>query len=96
MIYVLEAYNTDCRYREDIRYREYTSSKRRAEAFEKIPKIQFSDSGHGICFSATPHRGARLPARRELNSYVQEHLVKAYIRDANRFEKAQRKGKEAR
>ncbi len=93
MIFVLEAYNTDSRYPSDIRYRDYTTSKRRAEAFEQIPKIQFSDSGHGICFSAQPHQGPRLPKRRELDSYVQEHLVKAYIKDANTFEKARQKRK---
>ena len=73
MIYVLEAYNTDSRYPTDIRYREYTSSKKRAEAFDKIPKIQFTDSGHGIVFSAREHKGHRNPRIHELSSYVFEH-----------------------
>ena len=75
-IYLLEAYNTDSRYSQDIRYREYTASKKRAELFNKIPKIQFSDSGHGICFSAIEHRGHRLPPRNELYRYVYEQMAK--------------------
>jgi len=51
MTYELLAYNTDCRYQQDIRYREYTNSKKKAELFNKIPKIQFTDSGHGIVFA---------------------------------------------
>lgn len=75
-VYVLEAYNTDSRYQNDIRYREYTTSKKRADLFNKIPKIQFSDSGHGICFSANEHKGHRLPHRTELSKYVYEQLAK--------------------
>ena len=76
-VYLLEAYNTDSRYPDDVRYREYTTSKRRAEAFAKIPKIQFTDSGHGIAFSAREHKGARKPTRTELSSYVMSNMVKA-------------------
>jgi len=76
MIYVLEAYNTDCRYPNDIRYREYTSSKKKAEAFNKIPKIQFSDSGHGIVFCSREHSGQRKPIILILRDYVREHLAK--------------------
>ena len=75
-VYLLEAYNTNSRYSSDIRYREYTTSKRRAELFDKIPKIQFSDSGHGICFSATEHKGHREPRRTELSNYVTEQMAK--------------------
>lgn len=32
----------------DVRYRDYTTSVRKAEAFEKIPKIKFTDSSHGV------------------------------------------------
>ncbi len=74
MVYELEAYNTDSRYQSDVRYREYTSSKRRAEAFNQIPKIQFSDSGHGIVFSAREHKGKRKPRISMLSTYVFEHL----------------------
>ena len=76
-VYLLEAYNTDSRYPTDVRYREYTTSKRRAEAFAKIPKIQFTDSGHGIAFSAREHKGERKPTRTELSSYVMSNMVKA-------------------
>ena len=48
MVYELLAYNTECM--QDIRYRKYTTSKKKAEAFNNIPKIQFTDSGHGIVF----------------------------------------------
>lgn len=75
-VYLLEGYNTDSRYPNDVRYREYTTSKRRAELFNKIPKIQFSDSGHGICFSAIEHKGRRKPHRTELSSYVFEQMTK--------------------
>lgn len=74
MIYLLQAYNTDSRYPWDVRYREYTSSKRKAEAFDKIPKIQFTDSGHGIVFSAREHHGKRKPTIHEVSTYVYEHL----------------------
>jgi len=79
MIWELTAYNTDSRYQNDIRYREYTASKKKAEAFKKIPKIQFTDSGHGIVFSAWPHKGARKPNIYILKDYVKEHLEKAEI-----------------
>jgi len=75
-VYLLEGYNTDSRYSADVRYREYTTSKRRAELFDKIPKIQFSDSGHGIVFSATEHKGHRKPRRTELFHYVFEQIGK--------------------
>lgn len=74
--YLLEAYNTDSRYRDDIRYRQYTRSVKRAEAFKRIPKIQFTDSGHGIVFwsQELPSRTKRLPLIYALSTYVNEHL----------------------
>jgi hypothetical protein len=33
---------------DDVRYREYTTSERKIAAFKAIPKIQFTDSGHGV------------------------------------------------
>jgi hypothetical protein len=75
-IYELIAYNTDSRYREDVRYREYTTSKKRADLFNKIQKIQFSDSGHGIVFLGKEHTGRREPIKRELSSYVSEQMLK--------------------
>jgi len=72
MVYELIGYNTDSRYRDDVRHREYTTSKKKAELFAKIPKIQFTDSGHGIVFAAIEHRGRRKPTCHM--DYVREQL----------------------
>lgn len=73
MLYELEAYST-ANY-SDIRYRAYTTSKKKADAFESIPKIQFTDSGHGIVFSA--HLvSKRKPTNNSLSEYVRKHLNK--------------------
>ena len=69
-VWELRAWNTDSRCRDDIRYRNYTQSKKTAELFEKIPKIQFTDSGHGIVFSAWSHKGKRKPLIFTLSDYV--------------------------
>lgn len=74
-VWVLEAYGTDSRYGDDVRYRAYTTSAKRAEEFAKIPRIQFTDSGHGIVFVARPHSGKRLPVRRALSDYIGEQLA---------------------
>ena len=74
MIYELEAYNTDCRYSQDVRYRSYTSSKKKAGAFDKIPKIQFTDSGHGIVFHSREHSGHRKPNVNNLSDYVRKYI----------------------
>ena len=79
MIYELRAYNTDCRYYgSDIRYRAYTTSEKRAKMFNQIPKIQFYDSGHGICFMSRECKFGekRKPLVHVLNSYVSEHMSK--------------------
>jgi hypothetical protein len=76
MRYELEAYNTDCRYQNDVRYREYTISAKRAEAFNKIPKIQFTDSGHGIVFHSREMK-PREPRKQTINilsEYVRKHI----------------------
>lgn len=86
-VYLLKAYNTDSRYPDDIRYREYTTSKRKADLFNKIPKIQFSDSGHGIYFSAQEHQGHRLPRRTELSRYVSEQIAILTLPKATRPKK---------
>ena len=74
--WMLEAFNTDRRYRDDVRYRAYTTSSKKAVAFDRIPKIQFSDSGHGIVFAARelPPRTRKLENRYELADYVREHM----------------------
>lgn len=78
MIYELRVFNTDRRYNDDIRYRQYTSSRTLAKYFEKIPKIRFSDSGHGIVFGIYPKPTGkpRLPCINILDSYVRTELAK--------------------
>ena len=73
--WLLEAYGTDSRYGPDVRYRAYTTSQKRAEVFSSIPRIQFTDSGHGIVFHATalPPRAKRLPTISGLADYIREH-----------------------
>jgi len=74
MVYELVAYNTDCRYSQDVRYRVYTTSKKKAEAFDKIPKIQFTDSGHGIVFCTREHKGHREKTISVLRDYVKKYI----------------------
>jgi hypothetical protein len=75
--WMLEAYGTDSRYADDVRYRAYTRSAKKAEAFRRIPRIQFTDRGHGIVFTATevPPRTKRLPLRYSLSDYIAEALA---------------------
>ena len=75
--WMLEAYGTDSRYHDDVRHRSYTRSQKKAEAFARIPRIQFTDSGHGIVFHAEelPPRTRRLPERRGLADYISEHMA---------------------
>jgi hypothetical protein len=49
-VWCLEAWDTEQR---EARTREYTTSDKLAERWERIPRIQFTDSGHGIVFQAT-------------------------------------------
>lgn len=75
-VWVLEGYDTGAHNYagyDGIRHREYTTSKRKADLFSRIPKIRFTDSGHGIVFYATPHSGKRLPTRRM--DYVREQMA---------------------
>jgi hypothetical protein len=72
MVYELIGFSTDSRDRDDVRHREYTTSEKKARLFDLIPKIQFTDSGHGIVFAAVEHSGRRLPTRRM--DYVREQL----------------------
>jgi hypothetical protein len=75
MVWELIGYNTDRRYPSDVRYREYTRSKRRAERFAEVPKIQFTDSGHGIVFCVREHSGKRKPIVREVADWVRQHMA---------------------
>lgn len=74
MLYQLEAYNTDSRCIDDIRYRAYTTSEKKAKMFEKIPKIQFTDSGHGIVFVARPVKKRNQPIVNTISEYVFRNL----------------------
>ncbi len=59
----------------EIRYRRYTESERKAEMFGRIAKIQFTDSGHGIVFAArelAPGEG-----RKAQVSHLLTHVEKA-------------------
>jgi hypothetical protein len=62
-----------------VRHRQYTTSERTADLFKRIPRIQFSDSGHGIVFTARPHSGARMPVRRM--EYVAEQMARLRAED---------------
>lgn len=47
-VYCLEIYSTDRR-SDDVRYRAYTTSARKADEFRrKVTRIPFTDSGHGL------------------------------------------------
>jgi hypothetical protein len=60
---------------DDIRYREYTTSKRKAELFKKVPRIRFTDSGHHIIPVVNEHHGRRQPR----NMLLQDHVVDAIV-----------------
>jgi len=60
---------------DDIRYREYTTSKRKAELFKDVPKIRFTDSGHHIIPVVKEHRGPKQPR----NMLLQDHVVDAIV-----------------
>jgi hypothetical protein len=76
MTYELIAFATTDPLR-DIRYRVYTTNSVRAAAFSKIPRIQFSDSGHGIVFNfrVLEYRERRKPVIRHIESYVRNELA---------------------
>lgn len=56
-----------------VRHREYTTSERTATLFSLIPRIDFTDSGHGIVFDARPHRGGKKTIRRM--EHVRKHMA---------------------
>lgn len=59
---------------QDVRYRSYTTSIRKAEAFRQVPRIQFTDSGHGIIPVVREHQGRRDPLIRTLADHVAGRL----------------------
>ncbi len=70
----LTGYSTEERGENAVRHREYTTSKKTAELFDRIPRIQFTDSGHGIEFMAGTHTGPRRPVKVGLREHVQHHM----------------------
>lgn len=86
-VWCLEVYDTEMR---EARTRKYTRSQRTADTWKRIPKVQFTDSGHGLIFTATPHPygGRRLPTINPYGYYKHEaeqrEREKAYERDYNR------------
>lgn len=60
---------------QDVRYREYTTSAKKAELFKQVPKVQFTDSGHGIVPHVKEHRGRREPR----NMILQDHVVSSIV-----------------
>lgn len=67
---------------QDVRYRAYTTSARKAEAFRSIPKIKFTDSAHGIVPTVSEGRqGAVITI---LASHVAEHMPKTTARNDRR------------
>lgn len=72
MTWELTAVDTQTR---NVRHREYTNSSVRAQAWNRIPRIQFSDSYHGIIFvTARHHARKRLPYITALQDHVSKHL----------------------
>lgn len=83
MIWELVAFNTERS--DDIRYFDYTKSKRKAEAFAKIPKIQFTDSGHGVVFVAREVKSrTKMPFKRQGSCY--EHVDKNLKLELKRYD----------
>ena len=72
--YELIAFGTDRPGFSDLRHREYTRSRERADRFKKVPRIPFTDSGHGIVFIAREmNPGERRQSVHRLRSIV-EHI----------------------
>jgi hypothetical protein len=71
MVWELVAYATDGR---DVRHREYTRSKAMALAWSRIPRVDFTDSGHGIVFAAREHQGKRERLIYGMRDHVEKHF----------------------
>lgn len=79
-LWMLVAYNTENS--ADVRFRVYTRSWFRMSVFEKIPKIQFSDSGHGVVFVAREVPDRTYPEIKGINS-CRDHVRQHAPRDCN-------------
>jgi hypothetical protein len=76
MIFELLGYSTEEHGEDAVRYRAYTSSYRKADAFAKIKRINFTDSGHGIVFVAEKKTGPRKPTRYGCEAHVKAELAR--------------------
>lgn len=72
--YELIAYSTESVGPGSVRYRDYTTSLVIANRFNAIPKIQFTDSGHGVVFCYRIHEGKRGKVIKEIRDYVDKHM----------------------
>lgn len=73
-VYVMEMRSTE-NWSDDVRYRKYTTSAAKADRFkERVPRIQFTDSGHGIVPIVRKHSGARKPEITLLRQHVEDAL----------------------
>jgi 3-methyladenine DNA glycosylase/8-oxoguanine DNA glycosylase len=59
----------------DVRYREYTSSAKKADLFKRVPAIRFTDTAHHIIPVVKEHSGRREPR----NTMLQDHVVTAIV-----------------
>lgn len=85
--YCLELRST-ANWNTDIRYRQYTTSEKTVRFFKTFPKINFTDSGHGIVPSVSLVSGSkRKPNIRSLWEEVEAH----YLKCAKEAEGAQKK-----
>lgn len=60
---------------QDVRYREYTCSKKKADLFKQVPKIRFTDTAHHIIPVVKEHSGRREPRNAMLADHVQSSIV---------------------
>lgn len=60
---------------QDVRYREYTTSAKKAEIFKDVPRISFTDSGHGIVPHVREHCGHREPRNLLLADHVRDYIT---------------------
>lgn len=66
---------------QDVRYREYTTSGKKADLFKQVPKIRFTDTAHHIIPVVKEHRGKREPHNRILADHVQSAIISLNLAD---------------
>ncbi len=72
-LYAMEMRNTQSW--DDCRFREYTTSRFKAEVFQaKVKKIQFTDSGHGLVPTVREVKSRRDPVISTLRDHVRACL----------------------